>query len=83
VPLCSFSPFPPLFIKAAPQANAPATSTLLAEEDAVRRSRLILELLQSHQILLHFCSKEGRGKKKKKKKKKEEMLQYNTFAEAV
>lgn len=66
----SSSPFPPLFSKAALQANAPTTFMLLVEEDAVQRSQLILELLQSHQILLHFRLKEGRGKKREKKKRK-------------
>lgn len=52
---------------------------LLVKEDAVWKSQLILELLQSHQILLHFRLKEGRGEKKGGKK----MLQYNTFAKAA
>lgn len=68
-PSSSSSPFLPLFIKVAPQANAPTTFKLLVEEDAVQRSQLILELLQSHQILLHFRLKEGGGKKKKKEER--------------
>lgn len=82
-PSSSSSPFPPLFIKVAPQANAPTTFKLLVEEDAVQRSQLILELLQSHQILLHFRLKEGGGGGEKEKKKRKEMLQYNTFAKAA